>query len=89
MIGGVISGGFCFLGTILFPFIVRSSDIGAIFWLVLFVSAIVWWIIDLVDQMVPWWMILTGTAMLGIGLLPRAGILIIACWVIYWAKVRE
>lgn len=48
-----------------------------------------WWVIDAVDQQVAPWKVLVGLVMLGIGCLPRGGILTIAAWVIYWLRVRE
>jgi hypothetical protein len=49
----------------------------------------VWWLIDVVDQQVAVWQVVLGMVMLGIGLLPRGALLSIACWIIYWTRVRE
>ncbi|MCX6345802.1 MAG: hypothetical protein NT018_12145 [Armatimonadetes bacterium] len=46
-----------------------------------------WWIIDIADQCVPGWMIFVGIILLVLGVITR--FLTIACWVIYWTKVRE
>ena len=53
-----------------------------------------WWIIDAVAQMVPVWMFVVGAAMLVVGTLPGVPslptvLLPIACWALYWTKVRE
>ena len=53
------------------------------------IPLLVWWLVDVVDQQVAAWQILLGSVMLGIGLLPRAGVLVIAAWIIYWTRVRE
>ena len=60
-----------------------------IVWLTLSVLLLMWWVCDAFDQQVAWWQFLLGLVMLGIGFLPRGGILAIACWVLYWTKVRE
>lgn len=74
-----------FLGLFFMPFVVDSS--GLI--LAVMILTIAWWIIDVVDQATPIWMIFVGLVMLGIGIFAGAGILVIACWVIYWTRVRE
>lgn len=50
---------------------------------------LVWWTIDIVNQQVAIWQILVGLVMLGISFAPRGGVLAIACWIIYWTRVRE
>lgn len=50
---------------------------------------VLWWIVDAIDQQVASWQVAVGVLMLGFGCLPRAGIIPIAAWVIYWIKVRE
>jgi hypothetical protein len=52
-------------------------------------STLLWWAIDAVDQSVPWWMWLVGIAMLSVGMLAGGVLLVIACWIVYWTKVRE
>lgn len=58
-------------------------------WLASFALLLLWWLCDALDQQVSWWQVLLGLLMLGIGFLPRGGILAIACWILYWTKVRE
>ena len=59
----------------------------------LFVISVVlwfaWWAIDVMNQELKPWQIVTGIAMLVIGLLPYGAVLIVACWVIYTLQVRE
>lgn len=50
---------------------------------------LIWWLIDIVDQQIAIWQILLGLVMLGIGFLPRGGVLAVAVWIIYWTRVRE
>ncbi len=79
-----------FLGILFIPLLARDYTFGLGLMLAAMVIAFVtWWIVDLVDQEVPAWMVVVGIVMLAIGVLPRGGILTIACWAIYWFKVRE
>jgi hypothetical protein len=63
--------------------------IGPAAWIVASVLWLVWWIADAVDQRPAAWQVMVGVAMLAIGCLPRAGLLIVAAWAIYWTRVRE
>ena len=58
-------------------------------WWVLVLLTALWWNIDVIDQQVPAWQVALGGVMLTIGFFPRGGLLILACWVIYWTRVRE
>lgn len=69
-----------FLGVFVLPFAVAA---------VAFVAWLIWWIADVVYVEPAPWQIVTGAAMIAIGLLPRGGTLIIAAWVLYWTRVRE
>lgn len=78
------------VGWFLTPYLV--APIGAVFWVVwlsLTILLALWWACDALDQQVAWWQFVLGILMLGIGFLPRGGILAIACWIVYWTKVRE
>ena len=79
-----------FVGWFLGPYF-SGGTIGAYFAVMVGfgVPLLVWWLIDVVDQQVAIWQILLGLVMLGIGFLPRGGILSIAAWIIYWTRVRE
>ncbi len=72
---------------LLLPFVVFSSSAGVGLWLLSVLLLFVWWMIDVTSQMVPLWMVLVGIAMIAIGVFQR--LLLIACWAIYWTKVRE
>lgn len=76
-----------FLLVLLLPYVAFSTSAGLTLWLLSALLLIIWWITDVTSQMVPWWMILAGLVLIGLGLIQR--ILLIACWVIYWTKVRE
>ena len=82
-------GWILFISFILMPFYVAGSPDALSGLIIIGMLLLAWWLIDLVYQLVPWWMVLAGIAMLVIGTLPRGGILSVACWVIYWMKVRE
>jgi hypothetical protein len=58
-------------------------------WLIMSVLLLLWWVCDAFDQQLAWWQMLVGLFMLGIGYLPRGGILAIACWILYWTRVRD
>jgi hypothetical protein len=60
----------------------------AVYWTCLALTFI-WWNVDLTDQQVAGWQIAVGLVMIAIGHLPRGGFLILACWVLYWTRVRE
>ena len=77
-----------FLGSLLVPYLLSASGV---VWpiLLMILLLLAWWIIDIADQDIPWWMIPVGLLMIAIGSFCRAGILIIACWVIYQLRVRE
>lgn len=84
-------GWFLFAGSLILPFLSRSPDAVTLMmiWMGTVLLLFAWWIIDLIDQQVEWWRVLIGMGMLACGVLPRGGLLIIACWVIYWMRVRE
>ena len=70
-------------------FLLASSGALWAIWLTLSALLALWWGCDACDQQIAWWQGFAGLIMLGIGFLPRGGILAIACWVLYWFKVRE
>jgi hypothetical protein len=79
-----------FIGWFLGPYF--SAGSAASFYSVMLgfgLSLLIWWLIDVIDQQVAGWQILLGIVMLGIGVLPRGGLLSIAAWIIYWTRVRE
>ena len=78
-----------FVGFLLLPFCLNTSPFFPVILGVLGGLLLLWWLVDVVDQQVPLWMVCVGVIMLGIGFLPRGGLLSIACWIIYWTKVRE
>jgi hypothetical protein len=82
-------GWMLFLGMLIIPYFVYHHPVGPGAIGLLAILTMAWWIMDVVDQDVRWWVILTGIIMILISLLPRGGILTIACWVIYWTRVRE
>lgn len=55
----------------------------------LYVVWLFWWLIDVIDQQVALWQVAVGVVMLLIGFLPLGGLLPVACWIIYWTRVRE
>lgn len=83
--------GWCLFGSLVFLplFCLNSPDLFP--WVLLGLSLLLalWWGIDAIDQEVAVWQVLLGLTMLAIGFLPRGGLLTLACWVIYWQKVRE
>jgi hypothetical protein len=82
--------GWLFFGlTILTPYLASRSEYGVVIVLICAILTMLSWIIDAISQVIPLWMWLIGVIMLGIGILPGGLILIIACWIIYWSKVRE
>ncbi len=82
-----IIGWVLFLGAFAIPMLVGGSlEIVFLAWLAAGLT-LLWWVIDVVDQCVPWWIIAIGVVMLVIG--TRAQILTLAAWVLYWTRVRE
>lgn len=51
------------------------------------VLTLFWWVIDVVDQGVPSWIVAVGVVMLIVGI--WAEFVTLAAWVIYWTRVRE
>jgi hypothetical protein len=49
----------------------------------------VWWLIDVIDQMVSAWTIALGLLMLAIGVLPGGFVLQLAAFILYMTRVRE
>ena len=72
----------------LLPFVARDSQ-AMVIWLIFVILWLLWWVIDVISQMVHLWKVALGIVMITIGLLANALILVIAAWVIYWTKVRE
>ncbi len=84
-----ILGWVFFAGWFLGPYFAGSlAAMWAVF-LGFFALTLLWWIVDLIDQQPPVWMILVGIMMLGISFLPMGALLRIAAWIIYWTRVRE
>ena len=50
---------------------------------------LIWWIIDSIDQQIPWYLYPLGVIMLLFVFLPRGGAIGCAAWIIYWLRVRE
>lgn len=69
-------------------FLIGMTVAGTAVWIGLGLALLLWWAIDIVDQQVALWQIAVGVVMLGVGCLPRGGLLLIACWVVYWTRVR-
>jgi len=84
-----------FLGWLLFalwyliPILSAGIPHAPMIWWGITLLILLWWTIDLNDQQVAGWQIAVGLVMLTIGFLPRGGFLILACWVLYWTRVRE
>lgn len=85
----VIMGWVFFAGWFLSPFFAPSAQAAMALFLLFAFLGLIWWIIDALDQQVAWWQVAVAALMIGIGFLPRGGILLIATWVIYWTRVRE
>ena len=78
-----------FAGWFFSPYFVSTPQTAIALLLHFGILVLIWWIIDAIDQQVPLWQVVAGILMVGIGLLPRGGFLIIAAWIIYWTRVRE
>ncbi len=63
----------------------------AVLWLSLTLLLFLWWAIDIIEQGVAWWQVLTLMAMMGISCLPAPYVWIfpIAAWVIYFFRFRD
>lgn len=87
--GWTYLGWVLFMGVMFLPFLITYSEFGHTVLSTVTVMLAIWWIIDVTDQQIPWWQVAIGMVMLYIGTLPRGILLFIACWVIYWTRVRE
>lgn len=82
-------GWLLFCGLLFAGFAVGTGAWSLVLLIVLGVLTLLWWLVDVIDQQVALWQIGLGIVMLVIGCLPNGGLLIIACWVLYWTRVRE
>lgn len=83
-------GWFLFLGMLFFPYLVMEDrELLLEVFSAFSIGLVLWWIVDVADQEVEGWKILTGSAMFVIGWFPKGYMMLIATWVIYWMKVRE
>lgn len=78
-----------FLGWFIGPLFAPGARGAMPVWWTLGGLTVLWWNLDVNDQQVSGWQIALGLVMLAIGFLPRGGFLVLACWVLYWTKVRE
>lgn len=76
-----------FVAALLLPYVVFSTPEGPAIWFLCICLLFVWWFIDAMSQMTPAWMFVVGIIMFAFGVLVR--IMLIACWAIYWTKVRD
>ncbi len=84
-------GWMLFAGVFVVPLLAGESDSEAvvIICVTLLLLTVVWWIVDIVYQHVPLWIILAGVIMIVGGTLVGVGFFTIICWILYWTKVRE
>lgn len=90
-------GWILFLTAMLLPFVVWSLDAGPIICLLSVLLLLVWWVVDGMTQMVPWWMYIVGVALMfsipitmALGLTSWRWMFVpITSWAAYWTKVRE
>ncbi|MFQ3611127.1 MAG: hypothetical protein SNJ72_06470 [Fimbriimonadales bacterium] len=78
----------------LLPFLppIEPMALKALLWLVLGGLLTVWWLIDAIDQSIPWWQMALVILLLGLSFVPigcYALILRISAWVIYQLRFRE
>lgn len=86
------SGWMLFGLSVLGPLLLSRPEAGMgtlVFLLLITPLLLLWWLIDVLDQEVPLWIVLTGVVILGIGCLPMGGILRLAAFVFYMTRVRE
>ena len=84
-----IIGWILFAGWFLSPYFAPVAQAATALFLLLGFLGLIWWMIDALDQQVAWWQLAVAAIMVGVGLLPRGGILLVAAWIIYWTRVRE
>lgn len=78
-------GWFLIACNLFLPFFIPAS--ASVVLLIVLGLLFFWGVVDLVDQCVPWWMLVIGIVMLTLGRIQ--GMLTVACVVIYMLKVRE
>jgi tetratricopeptide (TPR) repeat protein len=65
------------------------ADAPFLVWLFFGLVLAVWWSIDMIDQLVPWWKIAGGLVLLFLSFFALGMLLRVTTWVVYFTQVRE
>ncbi|HLK56517.1 MAG TPA: hypothetical protein VKU00_08135 [Chthonomonadaceae bacterium] len=97
-----VIGWVLFIGLAAVPFVAPTLAAFLLFGISIGILWLVWWLVDAVDQQVEGWQYAVGMLLLAIGFVSLSigvanaasgnrygSFLILAAWILYWAKVRE